>query len=48
MMTCYDTPLTQAAGYTRDLLKAIIALKQFEMLLNKISVTEDEGTIVIH
>jgi len=27
MMTCYDTPLTQAAGCTRDLLKTLIALK---------------------
>jgi hypothetical protein len=28
MMTCYDTPRTQAAGYVRDLLRAIIALQR--------------------
>jgi hypothetical protein len=28
MMTCYDTPITQAAGYTRDLLRTIIALEK--------------------
>jgi len=30
MMTDYDTPLTQAAGYVRDLLRTIIALKKRE------------------
>lgn len=28
MMTCYDTPITQAAGYVWDLLRTIIALQQ--------------------
>ena len=27
MMTCYDTPITQAARYVRDLLRTIIALQ---------------------
>lgn len=31
MMTCYDNPLTQAAGYTRDLLRTINALRQREI-----------------
>jgi len=31
MMTDYDTPLTQAAGYVRDLLRTIIALQQREI-----------------
>jgi hypothetical protein len=31
MMTCYDTPITQAAGYVRDLLRTIIALQQREI-----------------
>lgn len=33
MMTCYDTPITQAAGYVRDLLRTIIALQQREISL---------------
>ena len=28
MMTCYDTPIRQAAGYVRDLLRTIIALQR--------------------
>jgi hypothetical protein len=30
MMTCYDTPVMQSAGYVRDLLREIIRLKQCE------------------
>jgi hypothetical protein len=32
MMSCYDTPLTQTAGYVRDLLRTIITLRKREML----------------
>lgn len=32
MMTCYDTPLTQAAGYTRDLLRTLIRLRSGDLI----------------
>jgi len=35
MMTCYDTPLTQSAGYVRDLLRTIIALRGREISILK-------------
>lgn len=31
IMTCYNTPITQAAGYVRDLIRTIIALQQGEI-----------------
>ncbi len=34
-MTCYDTPLTQAAGYVRDLLRTIIVLQKREIFYTK-------------